>query len=81
MSHSTEIIEYKKLSNGQFAVRIRCCGNESTDHWHTMVFLHDPVERAANLEKIKQLVADQHEAARQTESEFIGKMGEVTKHQ
>lgn len=36
MSHITEVVAIQKLNNGQISVCVRCCGNPSTDHWHTM---------------------------------------------
>lgn len=73
MSHTTEIIEYRKVSNGQVAARIRCCGNASTDHWHTMAVsvASDPAARAASLGQQRDFVATQHDQAIQAESGMI----------
>lgn len=80
MSHTTEIVKYEKLSNAQFSVVIRCCGHEDTDHPHTMAFLADPVQRAANLAEVHKFVAAQHEAALSTAVEFADKAGVPTEH-
>lgn len=65
MPHATEIVEVKKLSNGQVAAKIRCCGDASTDHWHTMAVqvASDPDSRKASIDPVRQFVADQHEHA------------------
>jgi hypothetical protein len=73
LSHTTEIVEYKKISNGQVSCLIRCCGNASTDHWHTMAVsvASDPVARAASLAPQRDFVANQHEQANKAESGMI----------
>lgn len=73
MAHTTEIVEYKKLSNGLVAALIRCCGNASTDHWHTMAvqIASDPVARKASLDPKREFVAAQHEHALLSESGLI----------
>jgi len=35
-THTAAIQEAKQLSDGQVAVRIRCCGDATTDSWHTI---------------------------------------------
>lgn len=73
MPHTTEIVEYKKLSNGLVAALIRCCGNASTDHWHTMAVsvAADPVTRKASIEPKREFVSQQHEQAILAESGLI----------
>ncbi len=73
MSHTTEIVEYKKVANGLVAALIRCCGNASTDHWHTMAVsvAADPVTRAASIAPQRDFVAAQHEQAIQAEAGLI----------
>lgn len=80
MPHTTEIVEYKKLSNGQFSVLIRCCGNSSTDHWHTMAFVADPIQREQNLNAEREKVAMEHEAAITGEAAALGLMGNKQEH-
>ena len=80
MSHSTEIVGYKKLNDEQFAVCIRCCGNASTDHWHEMKFTADPIQRAANLDAERDKVVSRHKAAISGESIAIELMGSVKEH-
>jgi hypothetical protein len=76
MSHSTEIVEVKKLSNGQISALIRCCGNASTDHWVTMAVevAADSEERKAYLESERQKVADQHEASHKATDGLINEV-------
>jgi hypothetical protein len=74
MPHSTEIVEVKKLSNGQVAAKIRCCGDASTDHWHTMAVqvASDPETRKASLDPQRQFVAEQHEHAIKAAEGLLG---------
>jgi len=74
--HTTEIVEAKKLSNGLVAAKIRCCGDASTDHWHTMAVqvASDPDARKASLDPQRQFVADQHEAALRAADELVGEV-------
>jgi len=72
--HATEIVEVKKLSNGQVAAKIRCCGDASTDHWHTMAVqvASDLDSRKASLDPIRQFVAEQHEHAIKAADGLLG---------
>ena len=36
MEHTAKTIEFKQLSDGALAVRVRCCDDETTDSWHTV---------------------------------------------
>lgn len=62
MPHTTEIIAIQKMNNGQISVCIRCCGNPSTDHWHTMAHevSGDPEKRKASIAQYHDYVAQQH---------------------
>jgi hypothetical protein len=82
MSHTTEVVKYEKLSNGQFAVTIRCCGNASTDWSHTMAaeVAADPERRAASLAEAKQSCAALHQHALDAEAGLIQEMGKITEH-
>ena len=70
MKHLTEIIEYKKLSNGQFAFCVRCCGNASTDNWQTMAASVMAVkkQRDALIKKLRVRVSEEHELALKAEA-------------
>lgn len=61
-THTTEVVSYQKLSNGQAAVVIRCCGNASTDFPHTFSFTGDAAQRAQNLQSAHGQCAQQHQA-------------------
>ncbi len=36
MEHKTEVVEVQHVSDTMIAVRLRCCGDESTDSVHTI---------------------------------------------
>lgn len=90
MAHNTELVAWKKLSNGQHAVCIRCCGDEGTDHWHGMNLMAtdangilqpvDPTQRDANLAEMHKFVAAQHEEMQKTAQQFLDKAGQVIQH-
>lgn len=60
--HTTEVVATQKLNNGQIAFCIRCCGNPSTDHWHTMAapVAADPDKRKASVDEQHTFCAQQH---------------------
>lgn len=76
MSHSTEVVSFKKLSSGKFSLTVRCCGNASTDWPHEMTAedLADDDKRFASITKARQDCADLHEAAQQAESKLINEV-------
>jgi len=82
MSHQTEVVGYKKLSNGQVSVCIRCCGQESTDSWHSMLVAvaGDPAKRQASIDEARTRVAEEHELAQKSEQAAIELMGEKKDH-
>ena len=80
MSHTTELVGYKKLSNGQFAVCIRCCGNPASDSWHAMAASVMAVkkQRDASIKKQRVRVSEEHENSLKAEAaavELMGKKG------
>lgn len=79
--HTTEIIKYEKLSNGQFAVIIRCCGNAGTDHPHTLPVSQSAEERAKSIADQRALVAKQHEDSIQAEAHAMSLIGSVETHE
>jgi hypothetical protein len=87
MAHSTEIVAWKKLSNGQHSVCIRCCGDEGTDHWHSMSVVTpqgQPVDRAlrdVNLAAVRSFVASQHEEMQKHTQDMLDQAGNTTQHQ
>jgi hypothetical protein len=67
--HKTSIVAYRKLSNGQFAVLVRCCSDAGSDSWLTVA-----AEVAANPSRLKislgghhASVADLHDASQRAE--------------
>lgn len=78
MKHTTEVVEYKKLSNGQFAICVRCCGNAGTDSRQTMVASVMAVkkQRDALIKKLRARVSEEHELALKAEAAAVELMGE-----
>lgn len=60
--HSVTAVKVERISNGAIAVHLRCCGNPSTDHPHTMYRLHlsDTATIDKKLAEAAKDVADQH---------------------
>lgn len=83
MSHSTEVVRYEKKSNGQFAVIIRCCGNASTDHPHTMAaeVAADADKRVLSITGAREFCAKQHQAALDAEAALLEEMGKTESHE
>ena len=63
MSHKAEIVDVQHGADGHLAVRIRCCGDESTDSIHTIYELHRlDAELDANVQKCLEAVEKLHAA-------------------
>jgi hypothetical protein len=67
MSHTIEIIDTKELSDEHVAYLFRCCGDPTTDSWHTISVLHEPTKEDPRthdevLEEMKTKHAAKHEA-------------------
>lgn len=82
MAHTTEIVAYKKLSDGQFAVCVRCCDDTDHDSWHTVdaTTLLDPEKYAASLDAHRDKVATGHAVAVQAEEIAKRLVGEKKSH-
>lgn len=60
MSHQAKVIEVKEVGDGLLAVRVRCCGDASTESVLTLHELHrdhaeidkDVAEHVARIEKL-----------------------------
>ena len=80
--HETEIVEYKKLSDGQFAVKVRCCGDEQHDSWHTVdaKVLLDPAAYVASLSAHRARVATDHQASILAENVLKALVGKKESH-
>ena len=81
--HTTEIVEFKKLSNGQFAICIRCCGNPSTDSWHTMAadVMATSKKKKESVGLAQKKVAKEHDDAIKAEAAAIELMGAKEEHE
>lgn len=75
MSHETKILDYKKLSNGQFSVLIQCCGDHAS--WHTMAATVDVEDFVS---KARARVAAEHEAANVAQQKLEGIVASIQKH-
>lgn len=69
MSHKAEIIHKKRASNGAIAVRIRCCGDPSTDSMATLHIRPGTDVAAFKAREIARVEAE-HEAMLQAEKEL-----------
>lgn len=75
-NHTTEIVHFQKLSNGQFLAMVRCCNNPSTDWPHVMAaeVLADDEKKKASISFAKQKCAELHEAAQKAELSLINEV-------
>ena len=62
MSHTATIQEVKQLGDGAVSVRIRCCGDATTDSWHTMYLASSTQQANIEAWEADQITAvqDQH---------------------
>jgi hypothetical protein len=69
-SHAVELLEYRKLSDGQFAVLGRCCGDDMHRSWHTMgsAVVVDADKMSNSISWFTDRIANQHEAAMQADA-------------
>ena len=76
MAHTTEVIHFQKLSNGQFLAMVRCCGNPSTDWPHVMAaeVLADDEKKKASIQYAREQCAKLHDAAQQAELQLINEV-------
>lgn len=75
--HTTEVVITQKLNNGQIAFCIRCCGDPSTDHWHTMAasVAGDPEQRKASVDAQHDFCARQHADIQKAVSDAVLEIG------
>lgn len=80
MAHVTEIVEYKKLSDSEFAVLIRCCDGHL--HWHTMhsSVVNEEAKLQESVEWARNLAAANHDAALQAEKALKELTGSKKEH-
>lgn len=78
--HTTEIIDFKKLSDSEFAVLIKCCDDHL--HWHTMhsSVVNDETKQIASLQWARNIAAENHEAAIQAEAKIKTLIGSKVDH-
>lgn len=60
--HDVKAVEVSKIANGALSIRLRCCDNPETDHWHTLYAVHglDSTTIDVKLAEVGRQVADQH---------------------
>lgn len=82
MAHRTEIMEHKQIADGLFAIRVRCCGEEITDSWHTMApaVINDPVQLAASVQWKHERVAELHQASQIAATQLHAMVGTSVTH-
>ena len=95
MPHQTQIVEYRKLSDSEFAVLIRCCGEcEQCKspasggkctchlHWHTMhaSVINDPARLEGSLSWAHSSAAQNHAAAVRAQAALEEAIGAVISH-
>jgi len=64
MTHTTELIDVKHVADELLAVKVRCCGDEKTDSWHTMhaTVYTDESKLQESLQHAHTRVAETHKA-------------------
>jgi hypothetical protein len=79
MPHDTKIVEYKKLSDGQFAVSVSCCDEPAQISWLTVdaSIVIDPVKFQAALDGHIERVVLAHEGALQADTTLAGLVGTI----
>lgn len=80
MTHTTEVVKYEKLSNGQYSYCIRCCGNASTDSWNTLDVTSPETDRAQAMQAAHARVAQEHQASIDAQAEVAIQMGATETH-
>lgn len=77
MAHTTEVVATQTLNNGQISFCIRCCGNPSTDHWHTMAatVAGDPEKRKASVNEQHDFCANQHALMQKAVADSVLEIG------
>lgn len=82
MAHTTEIIEIVNLSDGQKAIKVQCCGDESTTSALTVdsLLLSQPTALEQSIADHRQRVADLHEAHLRAGEHLQGLVGQKVEH-
>lgn len=82
MPHTTEIVEVVKLSDGQHAIRVRCCGEASTDSALTVdsVLIQESAKLQAEIAAHRQRVSDLHESHLRAAEHLQGLVGQKVEH-
>ena len=82
MTHTVGVAKFEVRSNGQVAFTLRCCGDMSTDHVHTVAVsvASDPVALKASLDPQRAFLATQHQAAIDAQNVALSEIGNVTEH-
>lgn len=80
MPHTTELIDSRKISNGQFAIDILCCGTHAHPHTVGSEVMNDPTKLAASIQGAHALAAADHAAANALESDLAKLKGQKVEH-
>lgn len=82
MGHKTKLLEYRKLSDGQFSVLIQCCDDAAHTSWHTMhaSVAADDEARTASIGAHRARIAELHAHALHAEAAIQKHIGEEIEH-
>jgi hypothetical protein len=80
MSHKTEFKGYRKISNGQFAIDIVCCGEHEHPHTVGSIVMSDPDLLNKSISEAHRIASLDHEAARKLENHLNGLVGKTVEH-
>jgi hypothetical protein len=82
MPHTTEIIEIVNLSDGQKAIRVRCCADDSTISALTVdsVLIQQPQVLSELIAQHRQAIAQRHEAHLRAGEHLAGLVGQKVEH-
>jgi len=82
MTHTTEIVDVKHVADELLAVKVRCCGDEKTDSWHTMhaTVYTDEAKLQEGLQRAQKRVADVHKAHLAAQSKLESLKGSKVEH-
>jgi hypothetical protein len=82
MSHKSEIVAWKQVNDTTIAFLARCCGDESTDSWHTVSNLHTfenaQVEKSVKVHMSN--VESKHLAAARVREHIVGLFPDAKEH-
>lgn len=80
MPHTTELIGSRKISNGQFAIDILCCGEHAHPHTIGSEVMNNPAKLAQSIQYAHTQAAADHAAANALESDLEALKGQKVEH-